>query len=144
MIWSPSSRGRGLKFFAKINRLTQSSSPSSRGRGLKYLPKTSITRYAWSPSSRGRGLKCQNIYYIYLLNYVALFTRAWIEMRGKTTNLILWGVALFTRAWIEIICLISVLLILMVALFTRAWIEIPFLKVISSKFKRRPLHEGVD
>ena len=32
---SPSSRGRGLKFFAKINRLTQSSSPSSRGRGLK-------------------------------------------------------------------------------------------------------------
>ena len=97
-----------------------------------------------SPSSRGRGLKSQVISCIISVKYVALFTRAWIEMRGKTTNLILWGVALFTRAWIEILLLKEYTVRYPVALFTRAWIEIPKNFKFVPGAKGRPLHEGVD
>ena len=79
--------------------------------------------------------------------YVALFTRAWIEMypykiiiicfikspssrgRGlkyeyrKMVEKDEW-VALFTRAWIEIFALYYIHPAAFVALFTRAWIEI--------------------
>ena len=34
--------------------------------------------------------------------YVALFTRAWIEIKGGKLQLTASVVALFTRAWIEI------------------------------------------
>ena len=67
-------------------------------------------------------MKCQNIYYIYLLNYVALFTRAWIEIFGDIQKGINTIVALFTRAWIEI------------------FIYCLTIPVDVS----RPLHEGVD
>ena len=39
---------------------------------------------------------------MYLLAYVALFTRAWIEIRVMKTITSFHSVALFTRAWIEI------------------------------------------
>ena len=35
--------------------------------------------------------------------YVALFTRAWIEIRVTKTTMSFHRVALFTRAWIEIL-----------------------------------------
>ena len=60
---------------------------------------------------------------------VALFTRAWIEIKHISTNFVPPSVALFTRAWIEIVIVSVILTIFTVALFTRAWIEI-------SKFKR--------
>ena len=68
-------------------------------------------------------MKCQNKYYIYLLNYVALFTRAWIEISGKDLSIIAIDVALFTRAWIEIPLPRRAVFVIFVALFTRAWIE---------------------
>ena len=54
-------------------------------------------------------------------------------------------VALFTRAWIEIrilgnICVFDT----RVALFTRAWIEIADKMIIEMQKASRPLHEGVD
>ena len=77
---------------------------------------------------------------------VALFTRAWIEIRRVRVTKYLNGVALFTRAWIEMFMLslfISFnrspslrgrglkykglnadIVEALVALFTRAWIEI--------------------
>ena len=81
------------------------------------------------------------------MNYVALFTRAWIEMsrtsedfngvrlspslRGRGLKSLLaircrstHTVALFTRAWIEIVAEFYKNKKFLVALFTRAWIEI--------------------
>ena len=78
---------------------------------------------------------------------VALFTRAWIEIRmAHIRNITLCKVALFTRAWIEInppplkklrkkspssrgrglkcAYVYGVVFVRKVALFTRAWIEI--------------------
>ena len=54
--------------------------------------------------------------------YVALFTRAWIEISAEKNRLDKTGVALFTRAWIEITCI--------------------FAPTIS--LAGRPLYEGVD
>ena len=54
---------------------------------------------------------------------VALFTRAWIEIRGLRTWLYICRVALFTRAWIEIDDMTFLKKDYNVALFTRAWIE---------------------
>ena len=53
-------------------------------------------------------------------------------------------VALFTRAWIEIYMISDMGQWYDVALFTRAWIEI--VAKIGKDFgtKRRPLYEGVD
>ena len=53
-------------------------------------------------------------------------------------------VALFTRAWIEIKTDMLKRIIVRVALFTRAWIEISNAKTDCSTGKGRPLHEGVD
>ena len=36
-----------------------------------------------------------------VLETVALFTRAWIEILSSVNGTIAWDVALFTRAWIE-------------------------------------------
>ena len=53
-------------------------------------------------------------------------------------------VALFTRAWIEIRHCITSLISCYVALFTRAWIEIILYNIKYFKHNGRPLHEGVD
>ena len=53
-------------------------------------------------------------------------------------------VALFTRAWIEILRLLLFACFLLVALFTRAWIEIYRFDIISTMKRGRPLYEGVD
>ena len=81
IVWSPSSRGRGLKLRLIVPVRHRDASPSSRGRGLKLL----IFRYI---------AKCTN---------VALFTRAWIEISKKPSEKKNPLVALFTRAWIEIL-----------------------------------------
>ena len=100
--------------------------------------------------------------------FVALFTRAWIEivLRNLDTHSVC--VALFTRAWIEIEQVIApAMQAHAVALFTRAWIEIQRLlkrvcegrrspslrgrglkseevaKLAAETFSR-PLYEGVD
>ena len=57
-----------------------------------------------------------------MITLVALFTRAWIEIRHKAEEEKEGFVALFTRAWIEIVAKIG--------------------KDFGTK--RRPLHEGVD
>ena len=56
---------------------------------------------------------------------VALFTRAWIEIKRNIGVYHDKNVALFTRAWIEIFNQILDSEYHQVALFTRAWIEIP-------------------
>ena len=56
--------------------------------------------------------------------FVALFTRAWIEIDRQRHADGDRGVALFTRAWIEILTIIGLRTLFLVALFTRAWIEI--------------------
>ena len=53
-------------------------------------------------------------------------------------------VALFTRAWIEIRWRNMKRKILNVALFTRAWIEIIGTALASASRESRPLYEGVD
>ena len=55
---------------------------------------------------------------------VALFARAWIEIRNYHTVFTKVRVALFARAWIEIVALHNLPAICSVALFARAWIEI--------------------
>ena len=75
-----------------------------------------------SPSLRGRGLKSDAKSAFYVLNYVALFTRAWIEIFSK----------------------ICEPLLTLVALFTRAWIEMPTFTQTLSLSICRPLYEGVD
>ena len=56
--------------------------------------------------------------------FVALFTRAWIEIVDRTSPVeVMMKVALFTRAWIEIRNLVKSTKVILVALFTRAWIE---------------------
>ena len=53
-------------------------------------------------------------------------------------------VALFTRAWIEMYSVIGNLYCNIVALFTRAWIEIPQMRFAKRLHTGRPLYEGVD
>ena len=76
--------------------------------------------------------------------FVALFTRAWIEIDGSTPFEYVYTVALFTRAWIEIFTLPLDITAKRVALFTRAWIEIMPLEKATDLTVSRPLHEGVD
>ena len=99
-------------------------SPSSRGRGLKLFPSCVLNSAKRSPSSRGRGLKCVDGRLCLIRCYVALFTRAWIEIRCFLLAYRSASVALFTRAWIEILTIRYVASSITVALFTRAWIEI--------------------
>ena len=79
-----------------------------------------------------------------VLNGVALFTRAWIEIMWNTAPIYSGLVALFTRAWIEIILYNIKYLKYNVALFTRAWIEITDSGKCECINYSRPLHEGVD
>ena len=82
-IWSPSSRGRGLKLTVSRKLYSEySRSPSSRGRGLKFFSPVNADCVLLSPSSRGRGLKCTIHRNLSVSSCVALFTRAWIEIRG--------------------------------------------------------------
>ena len=66
------------------------------------------------------------LYEITSFGYVALFTRAWIEINNNRPIYGKLPVALFTRAWIEIRYNRFCFIINCVALFTRAWIEILF------------------
>ena len=75
---------------------------------------------------------------------VALFTRAWIEIKGNGGKNSGHQVALFTRAWIEILFYEKLGIRYDVALFTRAWIEISIFNGIINWIYGRPLHEGVD
>ena len=75
---------------------------------------------------------------------VALFTRAWIEIKSFQPILGVAMVALFTRAWIEILSFVTMYNLAFVALFTRAWIEIVGWYAIDESDTGRPLHEGVD
>ena len=59
---------------------------------------------------------------------VALFTRAWIEIKDIPDEIVFVTVALFTRAWIEMINGCVIVGRTWVALFTRAWIEITWNK----------------
>ena len=59
-----------------------------------------------------------------ILDLVALFTRAWIEIENLYKLYKVCIVALFTRAWIEISRAYRRKQSNFVALFTRAWIEI--------------------
>ena len=77
-------------------------------------------------------------------DFVALFTRAWIEILFTKCMIVFCIVALFTRAWIEIFLILEYLSIYLVALFTRAWIEIRFTINLQKCEQCRPLHEGVD
>ena len=79
-----------------------------------------------------------------VLTQVALFTRAWIEIKSAIYVAIIDYVALFTRAWIEMAKLSRIYLSTSVALFTRAWIEILLAKFDELAAESRPLHEGVD
>ena len=76
--------------------------------------------------------------------YVALFTRAWIEILSLLYCAFVKTVALFTRAWIEITPPLSVARSSQVALFTRAWIEIAISSADEKASVSRPLYEGVD
>ena len=121
-------------------------SPSSRGRGLKWYTLDYTVDYRMSPSSRGRGLKFCKHTYSCSRRRVALFTRAWIEIlcfpslcpfcwqspssRGR-------GLKLHRQSTVQNLR--------MVALFTRAWIEISVSALCFYRpLQRRPLHEGVD
>ena len=97
-------------------------SPSLRGRGLKCAYIGDRADDQTSPSLRGRGLKCQ----------------------GHPRTSKVFCVALFTRAWIEIRFLLCAVLISHVALFTRAWIEILTIFRFGLPLSGRPLYEGVD
>ena len=68
---------------------------------------------------------------IYNACCVALFTRAWIEIKSVPARPFSHSVAPFTRAWIEIYQNHFIHLPLHVALFTRAWIEIPLYLIIA-------------
>ena len=67
-------------------------------------------------------MKYDDIIGRFLTIYVALFTRAWIEISGVSLATLADNVALFTRAWIEMENEISRL----------------------AEASGRPLHEGVD
>ena len=75
---------------------------------------------------------------------VALFTRAWIEIKYFLYLPYIGFVALFTRAWIEIIAEEKESVKAGVALFTRAWIEMMSYGCFQSSPSCRPLYEGVD
>ena len=76
--------------------------------------------------------------------FVALFTRAWIEIPANDFVSTLLRVALFTRAWIEMVLQTPLQEQEVVALFTRAWIEISGKDLSIIAIEGRPLHEGVD
>ena len=59
-------------------------SPSLRGRGLKSVKQRKDMSVEQSPSLRGRGLKYAQLLGFCFLRYVALFTRAWIEISDKS------------------------------------------------------------
>ena len=75
---------------------------------------------------------------------VALFTRAWIEIKKTDRRSVTITVALFARAWIEINKDSFISDGDIVALFARAWIEINPLSRLSERKRGRPLCEGVD
>ena len=69
-----------MKSFTLLSIPVATASPSSRGRGLK-CPHLFGDKVAhMSPSSRGRGLKSCFFIRQNIADYVALFTRAWIEI----------------------------------------------------------------
>ena len=79
-----------------------------------------------------------------LVDKVAPFTGAWIEiLLNQVINLKL-QVAPFTGAWIEILAGVLVIGLGFVAPFTGAWIEIFIQEIAWRKCYRRSLHGSVD
>ena len=79
----------------------RSGSPSSRGRGLKYYLE-SVGKEESEVALFTRAWIEIPYWGIYITAYcVALFTRAWIEIQRRRRIKCLLCVALFTRAWIE-------------------------------------------
>ena len=186
--WSPSSRGRGLKYTGLVQyrqwksrplhegvdwndvksatQIIAFMSPSSRGRGLKFLSFTDFLFVFVSPSSRGRGLKSFYPICKTFRKFVALFTRAWIEMphvisciisvkcrplhEGVDWNVsatplaVLNPVALFTRAWIEICKTTCYKNYLMSPSSRGRGLKYTGLVQYRQWKRGRPLHEGVD
>ena len=122
---SPSLRGRGLKSDVKsafyvmnyrrplyegvdwnpthaVKNISTLRRPLYEGVDWNTKERYNIDNETRSPSLRGRGLKFAFWYLMPISIIVALFTRAWIEIRSYWPAR--WGrrVALFTRAWIEI------------------------------------------
>ena len=118
-------------------------SPSSRGRGLKYLLILLNDFALWVALFTRAWIEIHPKEVVKHCNDVALFTRAWIEMQNKKASRRFGLVALFTRAWIEISQYPILDIRKIVALFTRAWIEIVLSYYRLIRFCR-PLHEGVD
>ena len=79
-----------------------------------------------------------------LINAVAPFAGAWIEIQQKnyTTNLL--HVAPFAGAWIEIITSSGKIIDILVAPFAGAWIEIVILCIVRVLCKSRSLRGSVD
>ena len=95
--------------------------------------------------SRGRGLKSKVLPVdSYLVEVVAPFTGAWIEMRKQSELMSRKSVAPFTGAWIEISEGYKVTSKAKVAPFTGAWIEIFDHKIQLAVLFGRSLHGGVD
>ena len=140
---SPSLRGRGLKLTIGMALIIIIPSPSLRGRGLKYVDTQNGLILFWSPSLRGRGLKWLP-YALNVLDRVALFTRAWIEIvKPKAVCQALRSPSLRGRG-LKFDYLIEIGVKRIVALFTRAWIEIIFPDKSINAGGSRPLYEGVD
>ncbi len=82
-------------------------SRSLRARGLKFFWLVYLLPWLSSRSLRARGLKFGKTIGVILVDEVALFTGAWIEISDIGTTPPPPNVALFTGAWIEIFLRLS-------------------------------------
>ena len=165
---SPSLRGSGLK--CRVEWLTCwpiGSLPLYEGVDWNSAVTGALKVSTASPSLRGSGLKCCFCTKNFIMRFVSLFTREWIEIASLHPRLTSVQVSLFTREWIEIgmrytAVLPDVRLPLYegvdwnrvpqdisgvstpVSLFTREWIEIECRWDGQSTALRLPLYEGVD
>ena len=96
-----------------------------------------------SPPSRRRGLKLMAHSFVLVVDYVASFAEAWIEITVPFHIFATNQVASFAEAWIEIICSSDMCHPNKVASFAEAWIEIKITKIFYSNCCRL-LRGGVD
>ena len=119
-------------------------SPSSRGRGLKWFriplqdmrPQVALFTRAWIEISRYSVIG--NLY------CVALFTRAWIEITSLPTVLNTVASPSSRGRGLKLWYSLHISVVSCVALFTRAWIEMLIELFLTEFIRSRPLHEGVD
>ncbi len=95
-----------------------------------------------SPSSRGRGLKSEEVAKLAAETFVALFTRAWIEIHERLLALRLCASPSSRGRGLKSQSLLHVAYFLSVALFTRAWIEIMSIPRLSNAWMRSPSSRG--